>query len=269
MNSCQRQRRVAARRTQFDLGIQDQQRRHAVGGRRGVAEIAGDGGDVLDLHRADFARGLLQRVESRRQGMADEIGPGRARADDPMACRSRDAAQRSQAVDVEDIVAKRLGCRARDRNRCRRQESARRLAEQSERLVERGGFRVTDHAAFQKMGLSRKAGLPETLPAFDGQIHSYANDIKLAGIVKAGVCARSSVATHLLRPQRLTQAAIWSSFCIRSHRGVFHRYPLETRKRRGPWPTKRLSSSTCRTISAPAARWRLPAATRSCRWSTI
>ena len=64
MNSLKRQDADARRRAQLHLRIEDQQRRHAVGGRRGVAEIAGDRRHVLDLHRADLARGLLQRVEA-------------------------------------------------------------------------------------------------------------------------------------------------------------------------------------------------------------
>ena len=80
--------------------------------------------DVLDLHRADLARRLLQRVEGRRQRMADDIGPGRARADDEMASRSRKCRAARQAVDVEHVFAKAAGCRAPDRNRCRRPGSA-------------------------------------------------------------------------------------------------------------------------------------------------
>ena len=54
-------------RDELDLGVERQQGRDAIGGGRGVAEIAGDRAAVLDLDRADLARRGLQRVESGRQ----------------------------------------------------------------------------------------------------------------------------------------------------------------------------------------------------------
>ena len=59
MNSLQRQMTRRLRRAQFHLGVEHQQRRHAVGSGRGVAEIAGDGCDVLDLARPDLRAACL------------------------------------------------------------------------------------------------------------------------------------------------------------------------------------------------------------------
>jgi hypothetical protein len=56
---------------EFDFGVEDQQRRHAVGGGRGVAEIAGDRAAILDLP-APISRGGLQ---ARRRRAADRPAP--------------------------------------------------------------------------------------------------------------------------------------------------------------------------------------------------
>ncbi len=59
----QRQVPDTAERTQLHLGVQHHEGRHAVGRRRGVAEVAGDGARVLHLHRADLA---CRRLQARR-----------------------------------------------------------------------------------------------------------------------------------------------------------------------------------------------------------
>ena len=74
-------RAAAAGTGDFDLGVEREQVGHAVGRRRGVAEIAGDRAAVLDLHAADFARGQLQAVEQRRQVGRDQLAPGGECAD--------------------------------------------------------------------------------------------------------------------------------------------------------------------------------------------
>ena len=101
----QRQPARAAVRGEFDRRVEDQQRRHAVGGGRGVAEIARDSAAILDLHGADFARGRLQRVESGRQVRGDYVGPGRRGADADGLGVDAYPAQRMQIRNI-DIVAK-------------------------------------------------------------------------------------------------------------------------------------------------------------------
>jgi hypothetical protein len=86
---------------QDDAGAEREQHRRAVGGRRCVAEIAGDRACVLDLHAADLARRRLERSEERRQVGADDVGPGRGRADRPAALVAVDAAQAGDRGDVE------------------------------------------------------------------------------------------------------------------------------------------------------------------------
>ena len=57
--------------------IERHQHRRAVGRGRGIAEVAGDGAGVLDLHAADLARRELQAVEERRQ-VGRAAGPSRS-----------------------------------------------------------------------------------------------------------------------------------------------------------------------------------------------
>jgi hypothetical protein len=63
----QRHQPVAAATSEFNLRIQRQQWRHAIGRWRGIAQVAGDGCPVLDLHGPNLARSLLQRVKGGRQ----------------------------------------------------------------------------------------------------------------------------------------------------------------------------------------------------------
>ena len=61
----QRQPPHPAQAGQFDLGIQRQQRRHAIRGGGGVAEIADQRPAILHLRPADLGRGLAQRRRTR------------------------------------------------------------------------------------------------------------------------------------------------------------------------------------------------------------
>ncbi len=73
--ACQRHAADTRCRGQLHFGIEGQERRHAVGGGRSVAEIAADGCPVLNLHGANLAGGLFQRVEGGRQRAAQNIAP--------------------------------------------------------------------------------------------------------------------------------------------------------------------------------------------------
>ena len=103
---------LAARALQDDAGAEREQHRRAVGRRRGVAEVAGDRAGVLDLHAADLARRRLERGEERRQVGADDVGPGRRRADRPAAIVAADAAQAGDRGDVEQRRGDPCGRRA-------------------------------------------------------------------------------------------------------------------------------------------------------------
>ena len=50
MNCASGMRRAARRRSQFDFGIQRQQRRHAIRRRGRVAQVPRHGAAILDLH---------------------------------------------------------------------------------------------------------------------------------------------------------------------------------------------------------------------------
>ena len=100
----ERQNPHAVERGQFNLGLEREQRRHAVGGRRGVAQIAGDCGAVLHLRRPDLARRLLQGAKRRRQPRASDLGPGHGAADPPGATSRHDCQHFADARDVDDAV---------------------------------------------------------------------------------------------------------------------------------------------------------------------
>jgi len=91
----------SARALQDDARAHREQRRRAIGGRRRVAEVAGDRSRVLDLGAADLARRRLQRGEERRQLGAGDVAPGRRRADRPARALVANAAQLGDAADVE------------------------------------------------------------------------------------------------------------------------------------------------------------------------
>ena len=98
---------------ELDLGIERQQRRHAVGRRRGVADIAGERAGVLDLAAADLARRLLQPVEAAAAARrAISSAPGDAGADAEAVAGLLDVAERGQAGDVEDVFGERPPTRA-------------------------------------------------------------------------------------------------------------------------------------------------------------
>ena len=102
--------RQAARRgpaRDLDLSVERQQARHAIGRRRGVAEVAGQGSGVLDLPAADLARGLLQAVEQGRQIGLDQLAPGRGGAQPPAPGRRGNAAQFGDGADVENVFVDR------------------------------------------------------------------------------------------------------------------------------------------------------------------
>ena len=57
-------------RSQFNFGIECQQRGHTVGGRRCITEVAGYGTSVLDLNRANFPGGAFKASKPWGSGVA-------------------------------------------------------------------------------------------------------------------------------------------------------------------------------------------------------
>ena len=97
----------AVRRSSTSASSASRQR-HAVGRRRGVAQIAGDRAGILDLAATDLACRLLQAVEQGRQVGFDQLAPGRRRAQPPADCAlGRDAAQSGDAADIEHVLVDR------------------------------------------------------------------------------------------------------------------------------------------------------------------
>ena len=80
---------------ELDLGVERQERRHAVGGGRGVAEVAADGAGGLDLPAAHLGGGGAERVAGRRQGRVADRRPGGA-GPDPQAGRPRGRCRRAR-----------------------------------------------------------------------------------------------------------------------------------------------------------------------------
>jgi hypothetical protein len=80
---CERKPTRAIAACKLHFGVERQQSRHAVGRRRGVADIARDRPGVLDLTAADLARRLLQPIEHRRQVAFDQFAPGGGGAQPP------------------------------------------------------------------------------------------------------------------------------------------------------------------------------------------
>ena len=85
------------------LGIERQQRRDAVGGRRGVADVSRDRTGVLDLAAADLARRLFQAIEQRRQMCLDDVAPGRGGAQSPAGGSLGNTAQGCDSGNVEHV----------------------------------------------------------------------------------------------------------------------------------------------------------------------
>ena len=92
---------VAADRRQIHLRIEGQKRRHAIGRRGRVADIAGDGSRVLDLHAAHLPRREFESVNVRRKGRLDDIRPGGGCADAIMIVGFLDATQPLDAGNVQ------------------------------------------------------------------------------------------------------------------------------------------------------------------------
>ena len=103
----ERQETPAGRTGDLDLGVEGEQTGHAVGRRRGVAEIAGERAGILDLPAADFTGGLLQAIEQGRQVGLYELAPGRGGAQPPARIVDCDAAQGGDAADVEHVLVDR------------------------------------------------------------------------------------------------------------------------------------------------------------------
>ena len=100
------------------------QRRHAIGRRRGVADVAGNGAGVLDLHAADLA-GRGRR--GRRRAAAGRPGSRRSRwwwrrGSSPIRCGECHAVRRRARGRAP--AGRSAGRRAPDRGRCRRQSTA-------------------------------------------------------------------------------------------------------------------------------------------------
>jgi hypothetical protein len=91
----------------LDLGVERQQTGHAIGRRRGVADIAGERAGVLDLAAADLAGGLLQAVEQGRQIGLQKLAPGRRGAQPPARRAGRNAAQNVDSADIEHVFVDR------------------------------------------------------------------------------------------------------------------------------------------------------------------
>lgn len=93
---------VAGVREKFDLSIEDEKWRDAVGCRRGVAQISRDCASILNLNRTHFAGGAFQGVKARRESGVNDISPCRQRADAKVAAFAGDAAELGQRGDVYD-----------------------------------------------------------------------------------------------------------------------------------------------------------------------
>ena len=73
----QRQNALCRSRSKNHISVEGQKRRNSIGRRRRIAEIARDGGLILNLHGADFTRGGFQSVEARRKRCGEEFAPSR------------------------------------------------------------------------------------------------------------------------------------------------------------------------------------------------
>ena len=113
------------RRSQFHFRIQRKQRRHAVRRRRSVAQISRHRAAILNLHRSNFPRRSLERVETsaateresfRSRSSARRYGHARASTEMPRISRSAVMSTTVPAATARP---------APDRNRFRRPESAR------------------------------------------------------------------------------------------------------------------------------------------------
>ena len=123
------------------LGAGRDQRRHAVGGRRAVAQVAAHGGAALDLRGADQVGGLDDARPHRLElGVLLELGAGDGGADAKAAALLLDLAQLGDALDVDhqdrvDQVGPHLHQQI--GAACQHSRLARFVGEQRDRLVER------------------------------------------------------------------------------------------------------------------------------------
>ena len=96
----QRQGTDSGRRRDLDPGIEDQQRRNAIGRRRGVAQVAANGRGCLDLAGANLTCRQLQRIEGRRQIGGNDAAPACSRADAPAMRAMADRLRLEQSIDA-------------------------------------------------------------------------------------------------------------------------------------------------------------------------
>ena len=138
----QSQPAFALRPGQHNLGIQRQQGRHAIGCGRGVAQVAAQGAPVLDLTRADLARGQFQPVESRGQVGVADIAPGRCSADGHAVGILPDPAQPLDARDVQHRPRQHLALGRGEKigTACRYGDAS--LPQKRQRLVQGSGLMV-------------------------------------------------------------------------------------------------------------------------------
>ena len=174
---------------EFDFGVEDQQGRDAVGGRRGVAEIAGDRAAILDLDGADVARRDLQRVESRRQIGPRDIAPRRRRADAHGVAFEAHAAQRGYIGDVDVVALQRTLARARKNVSRAGDDAGAAFGQQPQRFVEVG--RASVHASGSRVGCLYANDRAEPAPCQGPVRVQYMPDARRAR-QRAVNCARSS-----------------------------------------------------------------------------
>ncbi|MCS6766155.1 MAG: hypothetical protein MO847_06920 [Candidatus Protistobacter heckmanni] len=86
---------------ELDARAQGDQRGHAVGGGRGIAQISAHRAPILHLDAAHFQRTVLEAVEERRQIGLRDVGPDGAGADAPAAVHGGDAAHLGDRAHVE------------------------------------------------------------------------------------------------------------------------------------------------------------------------
>ena len=94
---------VASGGSKLQFGIQRQERRDTVGGRRRVADVAADRASVLNLATADLQGRPLQPVQGLGQGSLGNLGPGCA-GTDAQTVRRIEPAQVGQRRQVQNIA---------------------------------------------------------------------------------------------------------------------------------------------------------------------
>jgi hypothetical protein len=148
---------------QHQRSIGRRQHRHAVGGGRGVGDVAAQGGTVLDLDPAHLAGRLGQRRrQPRHQRIAPQLGEGGERADDQAAAPPPDPAQLAQRRQIEERPRRRraeveadvhVGAAGQRLERALVAQEAQRLAERP-RLVHDGRREGRPHRAPLRLAAS-------------------------------------------------------------------------------------------------------------------